>query len=93
MKLRKACQPELAGDSPAAKIQEPGLVAEAGADRNALAADRAAAAEDGCAALGLHAGAESVGLHALLAIGLKCALWHKNALLFPGKNLGLDGKF
>jgi hypothetical protein len=27
------------------------------------------------------------------AIGLKCALGHENALLFPKENLRLDGKF
>src|ERR1035441_8906481 len=60
-----------------------GLVAEAGADGHALAADGAAAAEHGGAGIGLHAGAETVGFHALAAIGLKCALGHKNALLLP----------
>jgi len=32
-------------------------------------------------------------LHAFAAIGLKCALGHKNALLLPEENLRLDGKF
>ena len=70
-----------------------GLVAEAGADSHALAADGAAAAQHGCAALGLHPRAKTVSLHAFAAIGLKCALRHENALLFPGENLRLDGKF
>jgi hypothetical protein len=33
-----------------------------------------------------------MGLHTLAAIRLKCALGHKNALLFPKENLRLDGK-
>jgi hypothetical protein len=72
-----------------------GLVAEACADGYALAANGAAAAENGCAGLGLHARAETVCLHALAAIGLKCALGHGYALLFPSSicvNLHLDGK-
>jgi hypothetical protein len=73
-------------------ISENALVAEAGADGHALAADGATAAQDGGAALGLHARAEPVRLHAFAAIGLKCALGHKNALLFPEENLRLDGK-
>ncbi len=60
------------------------LIAEAGADRHALAADGATAAQHGCAALGLHARAKPVRLHALAAIRLKCALGHENALLFLG---------
>ena len=70
-----------------------GLVAEAGADGNALAADGATAVQHGRAALGLHSRAETVRLHAFAAIGLKCALGHENALLFPKENLRLDGKF
>jgi len=66
------------------------LVAEASADGHALAANGPATAQHGCAALGLHPRAETVGLHAFAAIGLKCALGHKNALLFPGENLRLD---
>jgi len=69
-----------------------GLVAEAGADGNALATDGAAAAEYGCAGLGLHAGTEAVCLDALAPIGLKCALGHGDALLFPCGNLRLNGK-
>ena len=69
------------------------LVAEAGTHSHTLAADGAAAAHYGCAALGLHARAESVRLHAFAAIRLKCALGHKNALLFLKENLRLDGKF
>ena len=69
-----------------------GSVAEAGADGHTLTADGAAAAEDGSAAVGLHAGAETVGFHALAAIGLKCALGHRNALLSPLEYLRLNGK-
>ena len=68
------------------------LVAEAGADSHALAPDGATAAQHGGAALGLHPRAEPVGLDAAAAIGLKCALGHVNALLFPLENLRLDGK-
>src|SRR5580698_6974420 len=57
------------------------LVAETGADGNPLAAGRAATAEHGGSALGLHAGPKAVGLDALAAVGLKCALGHGNALL------------
>jgi hypothetical protein len=57
------------------------LVAESGTDSNALAALRATAAEHGGSALGLHAGSEAVGLDALAAVRLKCALGHGNALL------------
>jgi len=57
------------------------LVAESGADGNALAALGAAAAEHGGSALGLHAGPKAVGLDPLAAVGLKCALRHGNALL------------
>jgi len=46
-----------------------GLVAEAGADGHALATDCTAAAENGCAGLGLHARAEAVGFHALARLG------------------------
>ena len=65
------------------------LVAEASADSDTLAADGAAAAEHGCAALGLHAGTKAVGLHALAAIGLKCALGHGMRSCFLMKNLYL----
>jgi hypothetical protein len=78
---------------PAETERREGLVAEAGTDGNALATDGATAAEYGCAALGLHPRAETVGLDALAAIGLKCALGHENALLYPLKNLRLDGKY
>jgi hypothetical protein len=66
------------------------LVAEAGAHCNALAADGAAAAQHGSAGLGLHARPESVSLHTVAAVGLKCALGHRNALLFLLKNLRFD---
>jgi hypothetical protein len=68
------------------------LVAEAGAHRNSLAANGAAAAQHGCAALGLHTRTETMRLDAFPAIGLKCALRHRNALLFPEEILRLDGK-
>jgi hypothetical protein len=58
------------------------LVAESGADSHALAADGTATAQYGRTRLGLHAGTKAVGFHAFAAIGLKCALGHKNALLF-----------
>jgi hypothetical protein len=69
------------------------LVAESSAHGHALAADGTTPAQHGCAALGLHTRAETVRLHAFAAIGLKCALGHGNALLFPLENLRLDGKF
>jgi hypothetical protein len=69
------------------------LVAEAGTHSHTFATDGATTAQNGCAALGLHARAESMRLYAFAAIGLKCALGHRNALLFPLENLGLDGKF
>jgi hypothetical protein len=69
-----------------------GLVAESGAHGYALAADGATAAQDGSAALGLHPCAEAMCFHAVTAIGLKCALGHGIALLFPFENLRLDGK-
>jgi hypothetical protein len=58
-------------------------VAEAGAYGYTLAADGATAAQYGRAALGLHARAEAMRLHSFAAIGLKCALGHESALLFP----------
>jgi hypothetical protein len=57
------------------------LVAETGAHGYPFAANGTAAAEDGCAGLGLHTRTETVSLHAFAAIGLKCALGHENALL------------
>jgi hypothetical protein len=60
-----------------------GLVAEASADGDALAALSTAAAEHGGSALGLHAGPKAVGLDALAAVRLKRALRHGNALLNP----------
>jgi hypothetical protein len=68
------------------------LVAEAGADGDALAADSTATAEYGSAGLGLHARAKAVCLHTVAAVRLKCALGHGNALLFPLKNLRYDSK-
>jgi hypothetical protein len=70
-----------------------GLVAETSADSNALAPDGATAVQHGCAGLGLHSRAETMCLHTVAAIGLKCALGHEYALLFPERNLSLDGKF
>jgi hypothetical protein len=69
-----------------------GSVAEAGADRDTLAAGGAAAAQYRSSGFGFHARAEPVRFHAVAAIGLKCALGHENALLFPIKNPCLDGK-
>ena len=58
------------------------LVAVSRAHRHALAADRAASAQHSCPALGLHSRPKTVCLHSFPAIWLKCALWHRNALLF-----------
>jgi hemolysin activation/secretion protein len=58
-----------------------GLVAVARADGYTLAANGTAAAQHGCARLGLHTRAESMRLGAMAAVRLKCALGHKNALL------------
>jgi hypothetical protein len=65
------------------------LVAEAGAHRHTLAANGATAAQNGCAALGLHPSAKSMRLHTSAAIGLKCALGHEIALLCLLENLAL----
>ena len=68
------------------KLRDPEIggisVAVACADGYTLAPGRAAAAQHRGSALGLHAGAEAVRLRAAVAIGLKCALGHRNALLF-----------
>jgi hypothetical protein len=53
-----------------------GSVAMACADRYPLATGGAATAEDRGPTLGLHAGAEAVGLRAAMPVGLKCALRH-----------------
>ena len=82
----------MARDADSGSNKTAGLVAESGTDGNALAAHGAAAAENGGAALGLHASTEAVSLDALAAIRLKCALRHWNALLFTEENLSLDGK-
>src|SRR5260370_4912525 len=75
------------GNGPISANREPAtwgkVVAEAGADGNTAATLRAAAAEHGGSALGLHAGPKAVGLDALAAVGLKCALGHGSALLNP----------
>jgi len=68
------------------------LVAESCADSDALAPLCAAAAKHSGSALGLHAGSETVGLDTLAAVGLKCALGHRNALLSFCGNLCLNGK-
>jgi hypothetical protein len=68
------------------------LVAVTRAHGYALAARRAAAAEHGCARLGLHARAKAMRLHAAAAVGLKCALGHGMRSCFLLKNLRLDGK-
>ncbi len=75
-----------------------GLVAEASADADTDAAFGAAAAEDGGAGLGLHAGAEAVDFGAVAAVGLERTLGHSclslrqtfGANLF-GWSLGLRG--
>jgi hypothetical protein len=69
-----------------------GSVAEAGTDGDTFAASGAAAAQHSSSSLSFHARAEPVRLHAVAAIGLKCALGHENALLFPVKYLCLVGK-
>ena len=78
---------------PPAFLRSRRLVAVPGADRNALAACGTAPAEHGGATFGLHASAETVSLHAAVAVGLKCALGHGNVLLFLLENLCLDGKY
>ena len=68
------------------------LVAESCADSDALASLGSTAAKHSGSALGLHAGSEAVSLDALAAVGLKCALGHRNALLSFCGNLCLNGK-
>ena len=68
------------------------LVAEACADGNALTADGTAAAEHGSTCFGLHARPESVYFYTAVAVRLKCALGHGNALLFALKNLRFDSE-
>lgn len=67
-------------------------IAITGADRDALAANGAATAQHGRASLGLHARAKAVGLGAMAAVWLKCALGHGNALLLLFENLSQFGK-
>jgi len=57
------------------------LVAETGADGDLVTALGAAAAQDGGARLGLHAGKEAVGLGPVAAVGLKGTLRHDKNLL------------
>jgi hypothetical protein len=52
------------------------LVAVTCADGDLMTALGAAAAENGCTSLGLHAGEEAVGLGAVAAVGLKGTLRH-----------------
>ena len=68
------------------------LVAVSGADRDTFAANGTAAAQHGCTRLRLHARAKAVSLGATLAVGLKCALGHRNALLILNENLSQCGK-
>jgi hypothetical protein len=70
---------------PDQRERQTGLVAETGAYSNAFATDGTATAQYGCASLGLHARAETMGFHTTATIGLKCALGQKNALLFLKK--------
>ena len=58
------------------------LVAMTRADRYTLATSSTATAQHRGPALGLHAGAKAVRLGAAMPVGLECALWHGNALLF-----------
>jgi hypothetical protein len=58
-----------------------------GADRNALAAHGAAAAEHGGTGLGLHALPKAVRFHPATAVRLKCAFGHRDPLLYFQKNL------
>jgi len=74
-------------------VSKGGLVAESSAHGDALAASGTAAAQHGSAGLGLHARPEPVCLHTVAAIGLKCALRHEDALLFPLENLNFDSTF
>jgi hypothetical protein len=64
-------QAQPSGSRPVAK-----LVAEAGRDGDLMAALGTATIENGSAALGLHAGAEAMGLGAVTAVGLKCTFRH-----------------
>ena len=68
------------------------LVAEASADADTDAAFGAAAAEDGGAGLGLHAGAEAVDFGAVAAVRLERTLGHSGLSLrqtFAANLLGL----
>jgi hypothetical protein len=68
------------------------LVAETSADGNAFTANGTAAAEHGSACFGFHARPKSVNFYTAVAVGLKCALGHGNALLFALKNLRFDSE-
>ena len=69
------------------------LIAVAGTDGNTFAAFGAAARKYGCSGLGLHSGQKAVGLRAMAAVRLKCALWHDAALLISLENLCLKASF
>jgi hypothetical protein len=71
---------------------ERSLVAEASTNGDALTADGTAAAEYGSACFGLHARPESVNFYTAVAVRLKCALGHGNALLLALKNLRFDSE-
>ena len=64
-----------------------------GADRDALAAGCAAAAEHRCTGIGLHARPESVCFYTVAAVGLKSTLGHVDPLLFLKENLRVSSKF
>jgi hypothetical protein len=92
MRLRNQRIPERRGrwNEALAEWKGSGLVAEASTDGNALAANGTATAQYCCAGLGLHARPKSVRLHTVAAVGLKCALGHENALLFPIEDVAFD---
>ena len=92
MRLRNQRIPERKGrwNEALAEWKGSGLVAEASTDGNALAANGTATAQHCCTGFGLHARPKSVRLHTVAAVGLKCALGHGNALLFPGENVAFD---
>jgi hypothetical protein len=69
------------------------LVAEAGAHGDALAASGTATIQNSGAALGLHARAKAVLLDSAMTVGLKCALGHRNALLFLWEKSSRNGKY
>jgi hypothetical protein len=92
MRLRNQRIPERRGrwNEALAEWKGSGLVAEASTDGNTLAANGTATAQHCCAGFGLHARPKSMRLHTVAAVGLKCALGHENALLFPTENIAFD---